>query len=540
MFADSGKIRIDTPIAPALVGQMVLAYPVIRLFGMNHAFLRAMTWIMAAVCLFCVNRLLVLAALPPLQRLLALLVLLLNPLFLYFANTFMTEFYGFVPGLLAAVVYFEYRHRVPKPFESRRSFSYSIACWVTIGLLSVFSFWTRQFASIIFPIILMTWMFTAPPVPRPYRLRSWLLIAICALIFGAGVIGYFFWARMSGNLSFAFSDPLERTMHVDLLAWRVQTGALIVYLTGFFAPFLVLAPKGRWRKPMCYIVGAALFVYVWIARVWFQSHAPSDFVFDGWMHRVFPYVTNVIYQTGIGPITLDDVYHQAETQRPFWNGPWWLLIEWVLLIGTLLWGFFARRIRVFWKSEKQIRLRKEIACFSTLWTIVAWIVTVQAYRNEIFDRYYFPLVLSLSILVPLLLVEEDCGRKRDYSYAVLAAICTAFLGWFSVAGLHDQFRWNDARWNLANFAFSQGISPADLAGGFEVNGWKNYDNVRQQKESSCRSPLYIDWFCSGDTYRVGMNVRPDYEEVKHEQPSYWLASGPPLRLLRRIEPAVTR
>src|SRR5215471_7273761 len=149
MFADSGKIRIDTPIAPALVGQMLLAYPVIRLFGMNHAFLRALTWIMAAVCLFCVNRLLALGAVAPVQRLLSLLVLLLNPLFLYFANTFMTEFYGFVPGLLAAVIYFEYRHRVPKPFDSRRSFSYSIACWVTIGLLSVFSFWTRQFASII-------------------------------------------------------------------------------------------------------------------------------------------------------------------------------------------------------------------------------------------------------------------------------------------------------------------------------------------------------------------------------------------------------
>jgi hypothetical protein len=192
---------------------------------------------------------------------------------------------------------------------------------------------------------------------------------------------------------------------------------------------------------------------------------------------------------------------------------------------------------IFWKSQEQTSLRREIACFSLLWTIVAWIVTIQAYRQEIFDRYYFPLVLSLSILLPLLLVGESEARSRKPSYAVLAVICIAFLGWFSVAGLHDQFRWNDARWNLANFAFSQGISPADLAGGFEVNGWKNYDNFREHKESSCRSPLYIDWFCSGDTYRVGMNVRPDYEEVKQEQPSYWLAPGPPLRLLRRIEPA---
>ena len=43
MFAESGKIRIDTPVAPALVGQILLAYPIIRVLGMNHAFLRLLT-----------------------------------------------------------------------------------------------------------------------------------------------------------------------------------------------------------------------------------------------------------------------------------------------------------------------------------------------------------------------------------------------------------------------------------------------------------------------------------------------------------------
>ena len=58
LFVETGKIRIDTPIAPALVGQMLMAYPVVRLFGMNHAFLRALTWAMAAIALFGVDRLL--------------------------------------------------------------------------------------------------------------------------------------------------------------------------------------------------------------------------------------------------------------------------------------------------------------------------------------------------------------------------------------------------------------------------------------------------------------------------------------------------
>src|SRR5215475_10976604 len=60
-FAETGKIRIDTPIAPALVGQMLIAYPVIRTFGMNHALLRAVTWGMAAIALFCIDRILTIA-----------------------------------------------------------------------------------------------------------------------------------------------------------------------------------------------------------------------------------------------------------------------------------------------------------------------------------------------------------------------------------------------------------------------------------------------------------------------------------------------
>ena len=110
-----------------------------------------------------------------------------------------------------------------------------------------------------------------------------------------------------------------------------------------------------------------------------------------------------------------------------------------------------------------------MAFFALLWAVISWIATVQAYPLQIFDRYYFPLVLTLSILLPLLFTaHDDSGRRRRWRQA-LAAICLAALGWFSVAGMHDHFRWNDARWNLARFAFSQGVTPSELAAGFEVN-----------------------------------------------------------------------
>jgi hypothetical protein len=364
------------------------------------------------------------------------------------------------------------------------------------------------------------------------RWKVWLAPVISSCIFGIGVAGYFVWARASGNFGFAFGDPLERMVHVDGPAWGVGTGAALVYLTGFFAPMLVLMLRGRGNRIVACGMGILCVGYVLLARGWLQAHAPSDSNFDGWIHRVFPYVTNVIFRTGLGPITLDDVYHQQEAARPHGSAEVWTVLEWMLLAGSFLWGFVLQRYWSRWKAAKGT-LGRELAFFALLWTVVSWVVTVQAYRMQIFDRYYFPLVLTLSILLPLLWTErENSGRGRPWDKA-LAAIFLGALGWFSVAGMHDHFRWNDARWNLARFAFSQGISPANLAGGFEVNGWENYDTSRQATMSpSCREN-YDDFFCSDATYRIGMSVKPGYTEWKQEQPGYWLADGPPIRLLRR-------
>jgi len=522
MFAESGKIRIDTAIAPALVGQILLAYPVIRVFGMNHAFLRLLTCLMAAISLFCIDRILNIAGLSWRRRLLALVVILLNPLFLYFSNTFMTELYGFTPALAAAAVYFECRRRPP---------SNDFACWLVVALLSVFAFWTRQFAGVVFPAIFITWLLTSP---SPVKHR-WRYAVLGCIVFAVGVTGYFLWVRASGNFGFAFGDPLRRTMHFDARAWKAETGSALVYLTAFFLPLLLLGVHGRWRDPASYVLGALCLGYAVVTRGWFRTHGASDLEFGGWTHRVFPYITNVIFRTGVGPVTLDDVYHRADMIRPHWEPHIWVLIEWVLLVGTLLWGFTLRRIWDVWISRRNETLRYEILLFGLIWSAVSWAITVQAYRLEIFDRYYFPLILSFSILIALLLPEgkETLERSNRWVSAV-SMICIAAIGWFSLAGLHDHFRWNDARWKLAHFAFGQGVSPANLAGGFEINGWENYDNVQAhhgEMAPNCRVD-YDDFFCVDATYRIGMNMIPGYKEWKQEQPSYWLAAGPPVRLLR--------
>jgi hypothetical protein len=533
-FSDSGSLRVDLPFAPALIGQMLLAYPVIHFFGMNHAFLRGLTFVMAAVSLFCIDRLLTLAGVTWKRRLFSLIVLVVNPLFLYSATSFMTELYGFAPALVAAVVYFEYRDKG----------SPTAMGWIAVAVLALFSFWTRQFAATVFPAIVLTSLLTAVSV-RSHQtwtsVKTWLPPVLSCGVFAAGVGAYFWWMRQPRKYGFTLAEPLGRLFHIDLAAWGVETGAALVYLTGFFLPMLVLMPRGLWRKSGAYAIGLIFVAGALATWGWLRSHAASDYVFDGWIHRQFPYLTDIIFQTGIGPITLDDVFHQADTARPQWSPQVWKVIQWALLAATSLWGFVILRIRSFRRSPATTSLAREIGLFSVLWAAISWIVTVQAYQLQVFDRYYVPIILCTAIFLPLFTTSTTTGNdaaaglRWDY---VLAGICTVALAWFSVAGVHDYFRWNDARWDLARFAFHEGISPEHLAAGYEVNGWKNFDNWEAQQgrmADNCRVN-YDDFFCSDASYRIGMNGIPGYTEWKQEQPSYWLAAGPPIRLLRKDAP----
>src|SRR5262245_55443068 len=139
VFAGTGRIVVDTPVAPALVGQTLLAAPVILVFGFSHTALRLLTLALAVLGLWCVDRLLRFAACPAGVRLFALLVLALNPLFFCLSATFMTEIYGLVPVLLAAVVWFRARARRPPDGAAIGTGPALLA-----GALAGASFWTRQ------------------------------------------------------------------------------------------------------------------------------------------------------------------------------------------------------------------------------------------------------------------------------------------------------------------------------------------------------------------------------------------------------------
>ena len=81
------------------------------------------------------------------------------------------------------------------------------------------------------------------------------------------------------------------------------------------------------------------------------------------------------------------------------------------------------------------------------------------------DRY-------LEVLFPgaVFLIACRCSGARNGWFAAVAAV--GLYGLVSVALMHDWLSWNSARWELGRQAVvGKAISPGDIEGGFEWNGW---------------------------------------------------------------------
>ena len=104
-LVETGTFRIDVPVAPALVGQAYLARPWVQLFGFSHVTLRSLTMLVSVVFLFCVYELLAMAGTGAPAALGALGLIAINPLFLHFEMSFMTEMYGLTASFLGALLW---------------------------------------------------------------------------------------------------------------------------------------------------------------------------------------------------------------------------------------------------------------------------------------------------------------------------------------------------------------------------------------------------------------------------------------------------
>jgi hypothetical protein len=119
----------------------------------------------------------------------------------------------------------------------------------------------------------------------------------------------------------------------------------------------------------------------------------------------------------------------------------------------------------------------------------------------------------------------------------IAIAAAAPVSWFTIAGTHDYFRWNDARWRAVALAEADGARPEVIDGGYEVNGWLNFDaSVSRARPQGCIGGcgcLPRAFFCTDDSYMISMDLPPGRTLVASLPVSSWLARSPNVILSRR-------
>lgn len=530
-LADTGKLVIDVGATASVLAQALTVAPLVKLFGHSHLVLRAATMAWGLFGLWLVGRLLALAGVRPKLAVAAQLLVALNPLYFYLATTFMTELHGWVPALLAAWLYFQGRARADAAEPDGPLLA--VGRMVLVAAVAGATFWTRQFCAIVFPALLLATLVRV--WPRAFRHRAWrswpAALAGCA-VFTAVVLGYFAVGRWTdvAPLRDEFRQPFRQALRVDLASLGLGLTNFLAYATVFFLPLLA---GFRWRahRPAALASLAAALVGVsalgWLGL---QRFGTSDMGAPDPLHRVFPFGGNVIFNAGVGPVTLSDVYNLG-LERQHWPLEPWKVVGALVVLLTAAWAPAGLRLARLRREATGLQL--ELACFGLFLGGLSLAAALQAFKWVYFDRYSIPGVLGLALALPLLLEREPVFSKARAWTALLAA---APVAWFTVAGVHDQFRWNEARWALVAAARARGAEPTNIEAGYEVAGWLAVDafNARRmpaQCVGECRCGW--GWFCLDATWHVGMNVLPGYQVLESRRPAYWLARGPPVTLAQR-------
>jgi hypothetical protein len=506
ILLDSGKFVSDSNSAAALLGQVIASWPILKIFGFSHLTLRFSTIALSLLCLVCIDRILARAKAAPWARIAATCTLAVSPYWLYLSGSYMTELWGLAPALLAAAIWFTYRR------DSGAIVAVPAA--LTCGLLCAVAFCTRQFCMLALPALFIS----AMPALHG-RLRASLPALLTASASCAVVIALWFLSR-STQIPEALRGHEANLRTPHLGAVGVQCCFFVFYMSGFMMPLLLLFPfrsdRITWRLVPLFLLVALLAGL--LARL--TGDTPAGVC--SLTHTRFPYMGNILYDAGLGPITTADLFVFNAPPPGQWGAHVWRWIEWTIGLSAALWA--TVRIR---------RAGLEVALFGTSFGALSTLVAAQATAPYFFERYNINGVVGLAIALGAAFPLQ-VPQLRKWACAVLPAL---LLATFSIGAMHDHFRWQRARTDLAITALEFGADRSTVEMGYELDGWLKHQE-QPPPASHCINHCSCDWVpgswnCQDSSYYIGFSPPPHYGLFTRVKPSAWLVDLPYLLLAKR-------
>jgi hypothetical protein len=550
----SGRgLRIDPWSAPSLVGQALYGGLLVKLFSPDFLVLRLST-----ILLSCGTALLLWAAslrmgLRRDYACVLLLAWLCNPIQFNLSFTWMTEIpFLFFIGLAVylAILYFE----TQKPGRL-------ILSAAVLG----YTYMIRQTA-LLFILALLCGILTDSRRGFGARIRH------CGMAGGASgifIAGYYAWVLTHGGATAAVHRKFEL---LDYLTARQLAGnsyGMLFYLAFMTLPvLLILIPSMKRMIGAIGVKPGAGIVLAWtiaaLAGVWWfeAQYIHAQYLPSTAYHARMPYLLNVLYDTGLGPITLDPAYF-GPSPTPIYPEIW-IGITVLVAAGAIILGSSVTIALIGWLracaeitshsaagpqalapeceviSAQALRNgrspgRRALFTFlgmSFLLLVLFEIVFSHIQEGGLFDRHIlgaaFPLALWLGLIFGSGEKEERRATAGGLPLAA-AGIVLAALMLFSVGATHDYMAWNRIRWDMGRELLAQGVNPLTIVGGFEFNAWENYDTFLARGNIA---HTHHWWYDSRD-YLISMSLQVGCDVLQKREYYSWVHRRPvPLYLLR--------
>jgi hypothetical protein len=454
VLMETGEFRLSDWGAANLVPQAIWGWVFCLPLGFSFTALRLSTLILGLVGVLATYGLLREVRTSPVASLIGALIIALNPLYFVLANSFNTD----VPSLAFTVssMYF-----IVRGLKNDSTFE------ILIGLsLSVISTLNRQSGLVVLAAFALAFLFK-----RGWSLRNG-LFALFPLVSTVGLSAvYSHWLELRGIKPVLYGMQirmLSRTLSAGLphvfsnYSWNLVTMAIYIGLFSF--PFLALTFFGFVRE-LTFREKRAI-----VAIVVLGLTVGAVLIFNGYQ---MPLAGNVLTPFGLGPMVLSG-YHAylGPAGRTLIGGAWKSFTILGAAGATLLGLYCSAATLQMLRKTRSFQGGREWLIALNLSVIVFYLIAIAGLDpGHWYDRYMiFPLPMCMAAASLLGQRKEADRWKSSITALSLAAVLVGAA--LTVAATHDYLSWNRARWQALNDLMRyENVSPSEIDGGFEFNGW---------------------------------------------------------------------
>jgi len=489
-FADTWEIRLSDWGAMSQVWQIVYAGLYSKIFGFSFTGLRLLTCMIALLTNVVLYRIFLRFNRDRFLALAGVALVFFNPLYFNMVMSFMTEVHFFFWFALSILAFIKAGEAPDGVLDARH-------LWLASALASL-AFLVRQHGLLV-PCAFLGVQLLFCLCKGQWRKRFFKSILPTMMLPVLVYLGFSYWTRFVHGVSPSFNRKLDLLEQfgweqICLVLWPSLTylgGFVLPLATVFFIPWITRRTRSQQISVIAWLWFGLVACLFWCSQIPAPSVAPY-----GEHHRnIMPFVGNIFYDFGLGPLTLTDSYlgPPSETVWPFL----WRIITLVTCGAFLLLFPLGKRMvhDGAWRRPERLFILVLLLALISLEILIS-----PRGDGGIFDRHMVNYLLPGLALVLGILSDTKLLVVRFRRGLVITLIAIpAYLG---VAGTHDYLSWNRARWQGLTFLMQErAVQPARIDGGFEFNGWYT-SSCYPRQNGIVNLPFQRPWWVVQDDYRI--------------------------------------